>query len=126
MAQRIVGLLIFMITDVWMTVRRMDDMDLCRRLRRERGKVDRRAGERKGLCDSTVRVACDPDLDLWRELKHSRYRVLADGREIPAVGAAGVGRMQRWHLFIQHFIAGLQAPVFYFVIQLLRYKMPLW
>ena len=46
---------------------------------------------RKGLCDSTVRVACDPDLDLWRELKHSRYRVLADGREIPAERAAGGG-----------------------------------
>ena len=74
-----------------MIARRMDDTGLCRRLRREQGKVDRRAGERKGLCDSTVRVACDPDLDLWRELKHSRYRVLADGREIPAERAAGGG-----------------------------------
>lgn len=53
-------------------------------------------------------------MELWRKLKHFRYRVLADGREIPAVRAAGGGgRMQCLHLFVQHFIAGLQAPVLF-------------
>ena len=44
-AQLIVRLLILMITDVWVIVRRPCDMELCPRLRRDQETVERRAME---------------------------------------------------------------------------------
>ena len=49
MAQRIVRPPIFIVTDVWVIARRMDDTGLCWRLRREQGKVDSREVELIGL-----------------------------------------------------------------------------
>jgi hypothetical protein len=46
-AQRIAGLLIFVITDVWMIAQQMDGMESRRRLRRIQEKVDRRTGEQQ-------------------------------------------------------------------------------